>query len=565
MRSIHQIGATALSRRRALTGAAGVGGAALIAAACGGAAKDGGSSSADAQAKVSTPPPATGQPKPGGTLTAVWESDIGPLDNNRGWGAVTGRVSIQIFDNLVMKDYTVKADRVPTIPGLAEKWEVGGDGLQYTFKLRQGVKFTDGTDFNAEAVKFNFDRNMAKDFQHYHAPAAGPISRYTRKIDKIETPDAQTVVFKMKSVEANFILYMTNILLGIGSPTAIKKYGNDDFGNNPVGTGPFKVAEREKGVKTVLAKNPDYWRGSPYLDRVIVRPISEAVGRVTALQTGEADWVNVIHPDYVDVLKANPKFNVVLEPYPHIWGFYFNWKMPQIKDKRIREAMNMAIDREGLSKNLLKGVGIPATQWASPGTLIHDAEIKGFKYDPAAAKQMMAAAGAPDGMEMTFRFPVDGSGQIIPVPMMEYLSQNLQKNLNVRLKLETYEWQSYIAMRAKGAPDDVAGMFFSFSLDEGYEMEGNWVTGSHPPNGTNLGWYSNPQVDQLVDKASVTLDDTERVKLYRQAQKIGVVDDVAWLLVVHDTEPKAYRKELQNFVRPPAWYWSFNKVWFDPK
>ena len=553
--SLH--GTSRFGRRRLLAGAGAVSTATLLAAACGSSQEPGASSPAahgDAPA---------GQPRPGGTLTAVWESDIGPLDNNRGWGAVTNRVTAHIFDNLVMKDYTVKPDpRVPTIPGLAESWETTDDGLQYTFKLRQGVKFHDGTPFNAEAVKFNFDRNMTKEFQYYHAPAAGPIRRYTKAIDKIEIPGPNTVVMKLNTIEANFINYMTNSLLMIGGPDAIAKAGNDDFGQRPVGTGAFKFVEREKGVKTVLEKNPEYWQGAPYLDRIIVRPISEPVARVTALQTGEVDWINVVHPDYVDVLKANPKFTVVMEPYPHIWGFYFNWKNPTFKDKRVREALNMAIDRDGLSKNLLKGVAIPATQWASPGTLVHDSELKGFPYDPAGARQRMVAAGVPDGFETTFRFPVDGSGQIIPVPMMEYISENLRKNLNVRLKLETYEWQSYIQMRSKGAEDGVGGMFFSFSLDEGWEMEGNWVTESQAPNGLNLGWYSNPQVDQLVARAAKTLDEPERVKIYRQAQRIGVLDDVAWLLVVHDTEPKAYRKELQHFVRPPAWVWSYNKVWF---
>ena len=219
-------------------------------------------------------PDAPAAAKPGGTLVAGWDSDPGALDNNLDRGAVTRTLLHMVYDRIVERDISVKADFPPFGPGLATSWEVSPDAKVYTFKLRQGVKFHDGTPCDAEAIKFNIERNWNPSHPLLltrPAPARTPSA--TRTWTRSRWWTRSTVRVTHKTPFADFLNVLAFGTYSIGSPTQIQKVGNDEFGNQPVGTGPFKYVSRERGVKMVFEKNPDYWGGAPALDGFIIRPL----------------------------------------------------------------------------------------------------------------------------------------------------------------------------------------------------------------------------------------------------------------------------------------------------
>jgi len=197
--------------------------------------------------------------KPGGTLVAGWDSDPGALDSNVDRGAVTRTLLHMVYDRLVERDISVKADFPPFAPGLATSWDVSPDAKVYTFKLRPGVKFQDGTPCDAEAIKFNIERNWNPNHPFYSKTGAGANALGYKDLDKVEVVDAATIRVTHKTPFADFLNVLAFGTYSIASPTQIQKVGNDEFGNQPVGSGPFKFVSRESGVKLVFERNPNYW------------------------------------------------------------------------------------------------------------------------------------------------------------------------------------------------------------------------------------------------------------------------------------------------------------------
>ena len=524
--------------------AAALSGLALLSAACSGAAGSPAGGPAATTGNSDTP-------RVGGTLIAAAEGAVGAMDNNVSpGGALTSRVKFHIYDALVNFDYSTE-DVPQLVPGLAEKWETGADSLTWTFKLRPGVKFHDGTAFDADAYMFNVKRVTEKDFPLYQPlGAAGKASHYAL-IDKVEKVDDLTIKYTLKQPYARFLNDLT--AQQIASPDALKKWGNDEFANHAAATGPFKFIKNESGVQFVMQRNEDYWGKKPYLDGIIIRPIPEAVTRVAALQAREVDFINVIHPDYLDQLKANPQLAISMIPVPNVWGFQFNSAKPPFNDVRVRRAMNLAVDREAMSRDLLKGVGIPASVYAPEGNDVYDPAVKSpwYKYDPAQAKALLTEAGYPNGFKVKFPMPTDGSFNIVPVPMAEFMAGNLKKNLNVDMEVELYEWQSYQAERNKKGRE-LNGAFISFSYNDNTFT--TW--GSMNPAG-----YNNPEVDKLVRQAMTSTNIEGYKKYHIQAEQL-VMDEAQWLLVMQDTEPKAYwANKVKNFKRPKSANWVLTYTW----
>ena len=263
--------------------------------------------------------------KPGGTLICGWEAEPGAFDNDLDRGAVTRTLLHNIYDRLVDRDMTVKSNQ-PLVGNLATSWEISSDARIYTFKLRQGVRFHDGTPFDAEAVKFNIDRDSDPSHKYYNQAGAGSLKLGYGDLASVTVVEGTTYTIRIvhKDPFADFLPVLAFGTYSIASPTAIQKYGNAEYPNHPVGTGPFKYVDREKGVKVTFERNPDYWAGAPALDGVIVRPLPEAVTRVTALQTGEVDWINAVNPDSIDSVKADPNLVVAFAQLPNTWGYIPN-------------------------------------------------------------------------------------------------------------------------------------------------------------------------------------------------------------------------------------------------
>jgi len=498
--------------------------------------------------------------KPGGTLVAGWDSDPGALDNNVDRGAVTRTLLHMVYDRLVERDVSIKADFPPFAPGLAISWDVSADAKVYTFKLRPGVKFQDGTPCDAEAIKFNIERNWNPSHPFYSKTGAGANALGYKDLDKVEVLDAATIRVTNKSPFADFLNVLAFGTYSIGSPTQIQKVGNDEFGNQPIGSGPFKFVSRESGVKLVFERNTDYWGGAPKLDGFIIRPLPEAVARLTALETGEVDWVNSVHPDSIERVRANPNLTIELAQLPNTWGYIPNHRADPTNNVKVRQALNWAVNREALCKDLMKGLAVPSTSpFAPTGTAGYDPDIKGYSYDPTRAKALLAEAGFGNGLKLHFQIPLGAVGSPFAVEMNQYLQQNF-KDVGIDVNIETLEAQIMQTNLSNGMPPDVHGYSVGFSVDEMVNLQRHYRSDLVPPNGnTNPGWIENPDLDTLLKKALETPNEDERKKIYFQVQQ-QAVDVAAWVWVCHQKGARAWNKKVTGFANPNSYMFTFKTV-----
>ncbi|RPJ59713.1 MAG: ABC transporter substrate-binding protein, partial [Dehalococcoidia bacterium] len=350
------------------------------------------------EATTETKPAATEQPAPateprqGGAIIVGLQAEPTSLDSHQISDYNSARATYNIYDSLLrFKDESTEVE-----PGLAESWSVSDNGLEYTLKLRQGVKFHDGTDFNAEAVKFNLERQI--DVNHpFHDTGEFPYAEFTwGMVSKVEVVDPSTVKITLKEVFAPFLNHLAMHPAAMVSPAAIEKY-KKDISHNPVGTGPFKFVSWTPGVEVVLEKNKDYWRGAPYLDQVIYRPIIEDQARLTELESGGINFLVNVLPDDLPRLKEDARFAVVEQPGMHTWWVGFNHSKEPFKDTRVRQAMNYAVNKQSIVDNLLKGTGTLSVNPLPPVVWSYTDDFERYQYNPEKAKQLLAEAGYPDG------------------------------------------------------------------------------------------------------------------------------------------------------------------------
>jgi peptide/nickel transport system substrate-binding protein len=471
------------------------------------------------------------------------------------------RAAYGIYDMLLrFKDESTEVE-----PGLAEKWDISENGLEYTLYLRKGIKFHDGTDFNAEAVKFNIDRQI--DPNHpYHNTGEFPYAEFTwGMVDKVEVVDAYTVKFILKDRFAPFLNHLAMHPAAMASPAAIEKYGRD-FSIHPVGTGPFKFVSWTPGVEVVLEKNPAYWRGAPNIDKVIYRPIIEDQSRLTELEAGGVNFIVNIPPDDLARLKADPKYTVVEQPGMHTWWVAFNHTKAPFNDVRVRQAMNYAVNKQAIVDNILKGTGTLAINPVPPVVWSYTADIQRYDYNPEKAKQLLAEAGYPDGFGCTFWLPESGSGMQQPVAMGTAIQADL-KAVGIDCKIETFEWGTYLEKVI--VPPEQAGfdlMEMSWIGDNGDPDNHLYILLSGeqwPPHGYNMGFYKNDKVDALLAEARVTLDKAKRTELYQQAQKL-IAEDPPWILIDHEAQIVVMDKKIKNFKLHPTGPFRFDQVWIEP-
>ena len=309
----------------------------------------------------------------GGEGTLVWgmpaETDI--LDPHATGGWLTYDVTYQIFESFAKEDLTDPNAATPElIPALATSWEISEDGLEYTFYLREGVEFHDGTPFDAAAAKFNFDRFWDESSPHFYAKSKAFVAAYTRWIENVEAIDDMTIKVTLNApnyewIRSGLSSYGQPLMI---SPTAVETFGNEGVALNPIGTGPFKFVEREQGVKTVIERNPDYWGRKAKLDRVIFRPLEDPATRINALRTGEIDMTNTPPWDDIQDLVDEGFHLTINENVPFIWFIHLNNRHPILQDVRVRRAMNMAIDRESLVREIFAGTGRAEYGMLSPAS-----------------------------------------------------------------------------------------------------------------------------------------------------------------------------------------------------
>ncbi len=491
----------------------------------------------------STAPTAIAQPA--GTLVVGLVAEPVNLDPAQVTDLNSNRVGRRIVEPLV----TFPDDSTQVVPGLAESWTISKDGLHYIFKLRKGISFHDGTPLDAEAVKFSIERQINPEH-----PAAKlgkyPFANYFfGNVKAVEVVDPLTVEFVLKEPRASFLAVLTAGAASIVSPTAVKKYGVD-YPSSPVGTGPFKFASWDRGQKVVLEKNAAYWRGPVKLERVIYRPIVEDQARLTELLTGALDLIVGTPPDYVGQLEASGKVAVLKQTGVHVWYLGINNQKKPFDDKRVRQALNYAVDKDAIVRDVLKGTGTLSAGPVLPKTWGADAGLKPYPYDPARARKLLAEAGYPNGFTTTLWTPESGSGMQSSVAMSTVIQSNL-KAVGVNVTLQTMEWGAYLAKLRTKEQELFALSWMAGNEDPDLVMYPLLHSSQWTPNGPNRALYKNEKFDELLHQARLTTDEKKRADLYRQAQRI-LVDDAPWIFVDHEIQTAAHSKRVQGFKLHPS-------------
>ena len=489
--------------------------------------------------------PAPAAAQPAGTLVVGLVAEPVNLDPAQVTDLNSNRVGRRIVETLV----TFPDESTQVVPGLAESWAISKDGLKYTFKLRKGVSFHDGTPLNAEAVKFSIERQIIPEHP-FNKLGKYPFANYFfGNVKAVEAVDPQTVEFILKEPRASFLAVLTAGAASIVSPTAVRKLGVD-YPLTPVGTGPFKFVAWDRGQRVVLEKNAGYWKHPVKIDRVIYRPIVEGQARLTELLTGALDLIVDTPPDFVPQLESNPKVMVLKQVGVHVWYLGINNQKKPFDDKRVRQALNYAVNKEALVRDVLKGTGSFSRGPVLPNTWGADAALKAYPYDPERAKKLLAEAGYPSGFSTTLWVPESGSGMQLPVAMSTVIQSNL-KAVGVNVALQTMEWGAYLAKLRTKEQDLFALSWMAGNEDPDLVMYPLLHSSQWTPNGPNRALYKNEKYDELLHQARLTTDQKKRAELYREAQRI-LVDDAPWVFVDHEIQTAAHAKRVQGFKLHPS-------------
>ena len=464
------------------------------------------------------------------------------------------RILMNVYDGLVR----YRSGTLEVEPGLAESWTISDDGKVYTFSLRQGIKFHDGSPFNAEAVKFNFDRMLVKDHP-YAETGPFPLSFFFSAIKETTVVDEYTVRFRMDDPYAPLLsnlAYPTGLII---SPDAVKKHGKD-VGRNPAGTGPYQFREWKSNQHVILDQNGNYWDGQAGLKSVVFRPITDANTRVAEMLSGGIDMMVEVPPDNVATFSSNTGYALHEQAGPHLWFLILNLKEGPLQDKRVRQALNYAINKQALVENVLQNTATVASgptpaafSWA------YNDALQPYPYDPAKARELVKAAGA-EGATLTFYVTEGGSGMLDPVPMGTAIQADL-KAIGLNVKIETYEWNTFLGKVNPGLEGkaDMAEMAWMTNDPDTLPFLALRTSAWPDQGGFNSGYYSNPQVDELLEQARVSTSQTVRAALYKEMQRI-VHDDAPWVFVANWKQNAVTGSNVQNFRLEPSFLLLLHKV-----
>src|SRR5271163_2768065 len=424
-----------------------------------------------------------------------------------------------IFEGLVLWDLT-RTDRLAALrPGLAETWQQDPEDTKiWIFHLRHGVKFHDGTDFNADAVIWNLDRYFNSTSPQFE-PASSAMSRARVPVmGSYKKIDDQTVAITTTK-PASYFPYMAVYLL-FTSPASFDKAGRDwaKVATLPAaGTGPFRITSIVPRQEADLARWDGYWDASKMakVDNVVLMPIPEANSRLAALRSGQVDWIEVPPPDGIDSLKS-AGFTVVTNSYPHVWPWMFNIGAANspFKDVRVRQALNYCIDRASLV-TLLNGTAEPSFGMLKPTDPGFGHPANRYGFDPAKGKALLAQAGYTAAKPLSFKVMIStsGSGQMQPLPMNEFLQDNLKQACGVNVDLDPVDW-SVVFDAVRLAPDSptlhgVMALNFSSGSSDVSVMARFLTSAYFSPNGFNFSHWKDDQFEAALATLAESSDPAE--------------------------------------------------------
>jgi len=484
--------------------------------------------------------------------------------------------SFMVCDNIFEALVFYQDESTALEPGLAESWDITPDGLSYTFKLRKGVKFHDGTSFNADAVVFSIGRMMKTPNLKYFGkgfkiPAQERTPEYwvsmemDDTIGSIEATEEYTVVFKLKRVEAPFLANMGMDFADIISPTAFLA-NPKEFLRQPVGTGPFKFSSWVKDDKIVLEKFKEYWdkTAGPYFNRVIFRAIPENSVRFLELKTGNINVCQFPNPADIPLVKKDKNLILISQPGMNVGYLSFNHtKEPWKSNLHLRKAVAHALNRKAIVDNIYQGMGqvannpIPPTMWG------YNKSIPGYAFDVDMAKKELEKAGFKDGKglpeitlwSMPVPRPYNPEGLKVGVAMVSNLSK-----IGIHAQIVSYDWGTYLK-KQREQPDNMDLFQLGWTGDNG--DPDNFLAvlfdGMASPS-IRTQWH-NKTYHELMIKGKTTIDQAERTKIYEKALQV-IFDDVGTIPIAHSTVIWPATKNVTNFKLHPTGSVRLKNVWF---
>jgi len=509
-----------------------------------------------ASAQPSGPPPSGGELRIAMSAGNIPFPSTPPNEGYEGYRFVGNN----IYDGLTRLNLDQASTLPSPQPSLAESWTMSKDLTTWTFKLRQGVKFHDGTTFDADAVIFQYDRLRTKTFQYYDtksAASAAALFRYFKSWRKI---DNRTVEIKTTKPYA----WLPWDLAGIfyPSPSVVKQYGNNDYNKHASGTGPFRMTKYVDGEEMELTRNDDYWRVPVKLGRIVLYPQPEPASRLSMLQSGEVDWAEVPSPDSVDQLKKEG-YQIEMGKYPHGIMPRFNMFRAPFKDNLVlRQALNYALDREGTAA-LLNNVGYPATEYVYDGNPSYTKNTPGYSYDVEKAKKLLAEAGyQPGQLTLTMAYPTGGSGNMYPDTMMQKLQADFAA-IGVTTVLKPMEWNTIISIGLDGLQakqwDDIDILWAS-------PAAGMMPTGfsasffcNRPGGLPNAAGLCDPKIDAALTAASQQADVASQYK-YLQKMMDVALQNAYFLFWMHDLNLRVVTSNVHGYVQPQSWWVDFTQI-----
>ena len=488
------------------------------------------------------------QPKPGGTLRVAWEADIGGLDPYISPGVQSWHVVGNLFSSLLSIDANLNY-----IPELATSWDIQENGKVYVFHLRKGVKFTDGTDFDAEVVRWNYQRIMDPVEKAFVAP-------FFAIVDRVKALDAHTVKFTLKHPSMTLLPVMAAERTGFlqMSPAAFKKYGREDIRLHPVGTGPFTLAKWEQNQIIVLEKNPNYFKpGLPYLDRIELRVMKEGVTRVTALRAGEVEFANYVPREHLERLTKDPQIQVFKGRDTQRTQSYFNLRHPQFRDERVRKAvLGYGIDRQAIVKTALLGQAQPLWSFVPPGGRDHIDFGEQFPYDPGKAKVLLKEAGFDEKNPLKYTLMTHAAEAALPT-IATIMKTQLAK-LDVELTVEVIDRPIFLRRLVTDRDWELVLNFSGAALDT-YSITRLIDTRA----GNNTINHDDKHVDALIDR----LKEATTEEAYRQAghdlQRYTVADMMYYPALTTLPFIQAARASVKGYEHLHGFKIRFETTWLD--